>query len=133
MLRTKEHLSLIMAHHQALLLYLIHFKEEIREETQLNLPKESLKTYKITDKEIKMATSLIQEMTNPWDLQKYHNEYREALSEWLEQKINEEKHKRTLSKKDKKVKTSSKQDVVDFIALLKQSMQQPAKKVRRKS
>ncbi|AUH70645.1 Ku protein [Legionella sainthelensi] len=116
-MRTKESICLIIPHQHALLLYLIHFKDEIRAENQIDVPKEHLKAYKISDAEIKIATALIQEMTTKWQPEKYHNEYREALRKWLDQQISKQ------SKiKEKISETESNSDVIDFISLLKESM-----------
>lgn len=115
-IRTKESLSLIIPHDHSLLLYLVHFQEELRGEEELNLPKDTLITYKITDKEIKMAVDLIQEMSAKWQPEKYHNEYRESLQKWLDQQT---------AKTGKKGAGSvgrTKGDVIDFISLLKESM-----------
>ena len=120
-IRTKESLSLILPHEHALLLYLIHFKDEIREEDELNVPKENLTAYKVTEKEIKMATDLIKDMSTQWKPEKYHNDYREALQKWLDQQTEKE------AKKGKKVSrqgVKNKGAVVDFISLLKDSMKQ---------
>ena len=86
-IRTKESICLILPHQDALLLYLIHFKDEIREETEMDLPKEDFKNYKISASEIKMAVTLINEMTTKWQPEKYHNEYRDTLKKWLDQQI----------------------------------------------
>ena len=83
-IRTKESLSLIIPHEHALLLYLIHFADEIREEDEVNVPRDELKTYKVADKEMKMAEALIKDMTNAWKPEKYHNEYRETMQKWLD-------------------------------------------------
>jgi len=117
MIRTKEYLCLILPHENALLLNLIHFAQDIRKEEELNLPTEALKAYKISEREIKMAVDLIKEMTEKWQPEKYHDDYREALSSWIDAQV---------AKVDKKgVKKSPARkhdDVVDFVALLKKSM-----------
>ncbi|MBI2785268.1 MAG: Ku protein [Legionella longbeachae] len=117
-IRTKEYLSLIFPHDNTLLLYLIHFPDEIRLEEELNIPKDSLKSYKISDKEIKMAMDLIKDMTTPWKPEKYHNEYRETLQKWLDQQI------KAVTKSGKKVTKAPKEQsaVIDFVSLLKESM-----------
>jgi DNA end-binding protein Ku len=126
-LRTKEYLSLILPHNKTLLLYLIHFKEEIRPETELNLPTDEMKTYKITDKEFKMAIDLIKDMSAPWQPEKYHNEYREALEKWLHHQIS------LVSKPGKKTpnKVKNRDAVVDFVSLLKESMKKKIKHQRK--
>lgn len=118
-IRTKESLSLIIPHEHALLLYLIHFSDELRDEEVANVPKEDLKSYKVSEKEIKMAESLIKEMTTAWKPEKYHDEYKETMQKWLDQEILK------LKKSGKKVSTVSSKDhdsVIDFISLLKQSI-----------
>ena len=116
-LRTKEYLSLILPHDNTLLLYLIHFPDEIRPEEELNIPKEDLKSYKISEKEIKMAGDLIKDMTISWKPEKYHNDYRETLQQWLDQQTT------ALAKSGKKVTKALKGSsaVVDFVSLLKES------------
>lgn len=129
LLRTKEYLSLILPHEHSLLLYLIHFADEIRPETELNIPKDTVKSYKISDKEIKMAVDLIQDMSAEWKPEKYHNEYRETLQQWLDQQI------ASLAKPGKKSTQSSpkqKQPIVDFVSLLKESMKKNKKAVQKK-
>lgn len=115
-IRTKEYLSVILPHKNTLLLYLIHYQEEIRSEEELNVPRESIKTYKISPKEIKMAEDLIAEMSAKWKPEKYHNEYKETLQKWLDKQV------KGLSKKGKKISKASNASVVDFVSLLKDSM-----------
>ncbi len=128
-IRTKESLSLILPHQHTLLLYLIHFKEEIVQEEELNIPHESIKSYKISDKEIKMAVDLIKDMTAMWEPEKYHNEYQETMHKWLA----EQTAKLKKGKKKTPIKTVKEPDsVVDFITLLKESMRKK-KTVKRQS
>lgn len=132
MLRTKEYLSLIFPHDDALILNLLHFKESIRDETELGFPKDDLKTYKISDREMKMALSLIKDMDAKWEPEKYHDDYTESLKKWLDKKTNEALKGST----KKSARTRHRDDVVDFITLLKQSMKKkpskalPSKKKR---
>lgn len=115
-LRTKEYLSIILPHGDSILLYLIHYKEELRSEGEIPLPHETMKTYKISDKEVKMAVGLINDMSGPWEPEKYHNEYSEALQKWLFEQ------KEALIKKGKKItKMAPHNAVVDFVSLLKES------------
>lgn len=118
-IRTKESLSLIVPHGHALLLYLVHFKEDLREETEVNIPREPIKSYKISDAEVTMAMNLIEDMATKWEPEKYHNDYQEAMKIWLAQQTSAAKKKgKTSTKKSEKAAGSA----VDFIALLKASM-----------
>lgn len=127
-IRTKESLCLIIPHDYALLLYLIHFKEELLEEDEINLPKDAVSSYKITEKEIKMAVSLIKEMSTKWNPDHYHNEYRETLQKWLDQQIAKQS-KSTSGRSRNKGQNAG--DIVDFISLLKKSMKN--KNLKKKS
>jgi DNA end-binding protein Ku len=119
-LRTKEYLSIIIPHEHVLLLFLIHFQDEIRSEEALVLPTEKTK---ISDKEMHMATHFIQEMSRSWKPEKYHNVYRETLQKWLNKQI---------QFSQKKAKPIPERDaVVDFVSLLKKSMGE--KKVLKRS
>lgn len=122
-IRTKEYLSLILPHNNALLLNLIHFAEDIRKEEDLNLPGDSLKAYKITEREIKMAVDLIKDMTDKWQPEKYHDDYREALTNWIEAQV-----AKVEKQGGKKSPTRKHDDVIDFVALLKKSMGKTKKK-----
>lgn len=118
-IRNKEYLSFIMAHEHSLILNLIRFHGTLRQEDDLKLPVETLKSYKISDRELKMAMGLIDDLTASWKPEKYHDEYHEALAKWLEKRTAE------LQKTDSKKGVSRRRkqdDVVDFISLLKKSM-----------
>lgn len=118
-LRTKESLSLIIPHEHALLLYLIHFADEIRDEDEVSIPTDDIKNYKVAEKEIKMAEALIKDMTTKWKPEKYHNEYRETMQKWLKQQV-EKLHKS--GKKTEYTSHKPQESVVDFVSLLKESM-----------
>ncbi|MBA3537304.1 MAG: Ku protein [Tatlockia sp.] len=118
-IRTKESLSIIIPHDHSLLLYLIHFADEIRGEDEVNVPKDDLKSYKIGDKELKMAEALIKDMAAKWKPEKYENLYRETMQKWLDQQVAKELKS---TKKAGKTIVRSKDSVVDFVSLLKASM-----------
>lgn len=122
-IRTREYLSLILPHKNALILYIIRFQQELRDEEEFNFPSDDLKSYKINDKEIKMAQDLIAEMSTSWTPEKYHDEYRRALMDWIEKKM----QGITAEKPSKKAKKTSSDDVIDFMDLLKQSMEKKGK------
>ncbi|STX29516.1 Ku protein [Legionella beliardensis] len=122
-IRNREHLTLILPHEDALILYVIRYQQEIRSHSEFEFPEESLKAYHINDREIKIATDLIDEMSAKWQPEKYHDEYREALMKWIEEK------KPTKSTKRKAQKPTEKNDdLIDFMTLLKNSLKNKARK-----
>jgi DNA end-binding protein Ku len=116
-IRTREHVAAVKPHGKALVLELMHFDEELADATDLKLP-----TIEVGKKELAMAQSLIQGMTDKWDPSKYKDEYREALMEIIEQKAKsggkEISHKKSSSKPT---------NVVDLISVLEESLAQTTK------
>ncbi len=85
-LRKREHLAALMVHHGALMLDLIRYPRELRDPSDLSLPTQSLRELGITTDSIEMGTELVERMTQDWQPEQYHDEYREALLELIEQK-----------------------------------------------
>jgi DNA end-binding protein Ku len=84
-LSSNEYVSLIRPYERGgLLLYLLYYANEIRSTeniTELNY------NVDIHENEMKMATSLIANMTSEFDIGEYRNEYQEALRELIQLKI----------------------------------------------
>ncbi len=84
-LGTKETLIAIRAKDGEMLLNTLFFFEEVQE----NPAKDDEKIdWTKADKELKMAKSIISAMTEKFEPEKYHDEYRERLVKAIEQKIN---------------------------------------------
>jgi DNA end-binding protein Ku len=81
-MRSKEKLALLRATEKIILLHRLHFYEEIRNIKDLNL------TEKVTfkGKEIEMAISLINQVSDKFDITAYKNTYSEELMKIIEQK-----------------------------------------------
>ncbi len=82
-LRKREHLAAVKPMGQALVLELMHFEEELADPAELTLPKSA----DVGKKEVSMAETLIDGMTDKWDPRKYHDQYREALVKVIEEKV----------------------------------------------
>ncbi len=81
-LRNKEHLGLIKVRGDVLILNQIRFQEEIRETNDLNLPADN----KIPANQLKMAKTLINDMTGDFDIGDYKDEYSKKLLKYIKQK-----------------------------------------------
>lgn len=87
-MREKEHLSLIGIYKKVLVLHLIRFAGEIRDPEELKLP-----DLKVTGKELHMAVSLIDQYTEPFQLDKYKDVYNEQLKSIIATKMDGKKSK----------------------------------------
>src|SRR5690606_32466460 len=83
-IRSKSSLAAIRVVDNCLCLETMHFPDEIRAINQVpNLPQAT----SVNDKELEMAKTLIEQLSEKFDPTKYNDEYRAALSELIEQKI----------------------------------------------
>ena len=79
-LRNKESLTLLRAADGRIMLETLHFPDEIREHAHEG------GDVKVDERELKMALSLVDLLTEEFDPGKYHDEYRGALLERIEAK-----------------------------------------------
>ncbi len=81
-LRNKESLCLLMLSGEGLLMETLFFPDEIREQEALNLD-----NVKVEERELNMALSLIDMLAGPFEPEEYQDEYRVALMERIEAKL----------------------------------------------
>ncbi|MGB3074306.1 MAG: Ku protein [Chitinophagales bacterium] len=70
-LRNKETLAILKPYEDIIVLNKIRFSQEVRDYSELNIPGKS----KVDSKELKMAISLIDQLSGKFDLKKYKDEY----------------------------------------------------------
>jgi DNA end-binding protein Ku len=84
-LSNKQHLAIIAPHDNALVLLLLRWEAEVRDTAGLPIPG-SAKEEGISEKELKMAESLVMDLDSAWDPAQYHDEYVEKLDQLVEAK-----------------------------------------------
>jgi DNA end-binding protein Ku len=80
-LRNKEHLCILRPYEDAIVLNRLRFVEEIRDTSELSLPKTKPKAG-----EMKMALSLIDQLTSDFDIKKYKDTYTAELLKLIKAK-----------------------------------------------
>ena len=113
-IKTRQYLAGVKALKHALVLELMHFGEELSDSEKLNVPKQ----VEVGKREADMAKALVDSMTSKWDPEKYHDDYREALLEVIEEKV--EAGGKEIEDKPKQAKPSTK--VIDLVAVLQESL-----------
>lgn len=86
-IRTRQHLAAVVAHENVLLLVLLRFADELRDDKGLELPSANLKTLGITPKELSMAERLVEGMVGEFEPEKYEDDYRRDLMKLIQRKI----------------------------------------------
>ncbi|MGH8095469.1 MAG: Ku protein [Chthoniobacterales bacterium] len=123
-IKTRQYLAGVKPLKHALVLELMHFAEELSDSEKLNLPKKSVEPGK---REMDMARALVENMSSQWNPQKYKDDYRDALMEVIEEKV--EAGGEEIEQKPKPPRASSK--VIDLVAVLQQSLAKSGGKRRK--
>ncbi len=112
-IKTRQHLAAVKPQDDGLMLELMHFASELREVDEFKQPH----AVKLGRKELDMAKSLIDSMTEKWNPEAYTDEYREALEEMIEKKI------KSGGKAPAAVKAHKRPtNVIDLVSVLEQSL-----------
>ena len=122
-IRTRQYLAALLAEGNVLVLDLLRFQQEIRDTSELEIPANPVKSYKISEKEMNLAQQLVDSMSTEWDPKQYHDEYRDALMKWIEKKAKAAGAPVEVQSKGKEEKTG-RGKVIDMMGLLKKSVQQ---------
>jgi len=104
-MHNREHVCIIKAQDDVIILNRIRFAQELRDTKDLNLPKTKSKPA-----ELKMAISLIDQLTKPFDIKKYKDDYSEKLLKIIKAKS---KGKKTTPFKPMKVVHSKTKDLME--------------------
>ncbi len=120
-IRTKQHLVALVPVGDAIVLNTLRYGEEIRPANALDLPKKNIRQTDISEKEVKMALSLVDGMTQDWDPTQYHNSYREDVLAMVQKKIKANQTK-TITEPDAEEPKQTTAKIIDLMALLKESL-----------
>jgi DNA end-binding protein Ku len=115
-IKTREYLAGVKPEDGALVLELMHFADELADTSQLHIPKK----VEVGKREMDMAKALVGSMTAKWNPEKYHDDYREALMEVIEEKV--EAGGKEIEEKPKKAPKPTK--VIDLVSVLQKSLEQ---------
>lgn len=114
--RDKEHLAAVRLMDEVLVLDTMFWPDEIREADLPGLEKEA----KVSDRELQMAESLIENLTESFDPTAYRDDYREALLGVVEKKV--------AGEEIEVIEAPEPSKVVDLMEALKQSVEKTTKK-----
>jgi len=115
-IKTRQYLAGVKPEDGLLVLELMHFADELADSSKLHVPKK----VEVGRKEMNMAKSLIDSMSGKWDPEKYHDEYRDALMDMIEKKV--EAGGKEIEEKPKKAPKPTK--VIDLVSVLRKSLEQ---------
>ena len=119
-IRQKEQLAAVRVYKNALMLETIHYPDEVRKvEDVPNVPEAE----NVQKKELDVALMLIEQLTTPFEPEKYKDEYREALLELIEAK---KAGKETVTAAERETPAAT--NATDLMAALQASLEKTTKK-----
>ncbi len=121
-IRDKQYLAALMPLENALVINLLRFQQELISMENFAFPTKDAKDYNLNPSELKMAEQLIDTMTEKWQPEKYHDDYREKLFKWIEEKASTQKVKKPQEKEE-----AGAAKTIDFMAALKKSLEAKGK------
>lgn len=117
-IRTRQHLAAVKANGRLLVLELMHFADELVSAEGLKIPEST----KLGKREEQMAGTLVEQMTEAWDPKRYTDEYKSALLQLIEKKVESGGKALPTEKKAKKAT-----NVIDLVSVLEQSLAETGK------
>ncbi len=123
-IKTRQYLAGVKPEDEALVLELMHFAEELADPEKLHVTRKM----EVGKREMNMAKSLIDSMTSKWEPEKYKDDYREALMEVIEEKV--EAGGKEIEEKPRKASKPTK--VIDLVSVLQKSLEHTGAKQKAK-
>ena len=121
-IKTRQHLAALKPQKKGIMLELMRFPEELLDTSEFKAPLEKA----ASNAEMSMAKKLVESMTEKWNPEAFHDDYRELLEKVVEEKIEHgEKHA------PKKTKRHDQAKVIDLVSMLQQSVADAQKKPAR--
>ncbi len=115
-MHSKQHLAVIMPLGDALVLNTLRWADEVRSAEDVGL--EGLDA-KVTKKEVDMAQRLVDEMTEQWDPEQYHDTFKDNVMALVERKLKDGKLEAVAEEPETE---DSGADVIDLTELLRRSL-----------
>jgi DNA end-binding protein Ku len=119
-IKTREYLAGVKPEDGVLVLELMHFADELADPGKLHIPKK----IEVGKREMNMAKSLIDSMSSKWNPEKYKDDYRQALMQVIEEKV--EAGGKEIEEKPKKAPKPTK--VIDLVSVLQKSLERTGAK-----
>src|SRR5438105_2541591 len=119
---TRQHLAALIPAGGGLVLELLRWADEVRDTAGLPLPDADTK---VTEKELKMAQQLVNELEDKFKPQAFHDEFRDKLQQLVEEKVKAGEGEHIMKPLEgEEIKGSA--DIIDLTELLRRSLRKEA-------
>ena len=121
-IRTREYLCMVKPQDDALVLMLLRFPQELVDLEDYALPEGAASEYRISKPEMEMAKKLVDSLSGEWKPDEYKDEFRERLKKVIDERLKEKGATTRIDDDDEEPAEDAATNVVDFMALLEQSL-----------
>ena len=121
-IRNRQRLAALIPQGPLLVLNILRYAHELRDASKLALPQTNGKG-EVSNREIKMAEELVENMVGRWNPEKYHDEYYEDLLKLIQKKVKAGKTK-VVEPAGETPRPKREGKVIDIMDLLRQSVKQ---------
>ncbi|HSI44255.1 MAG TPA: Ku protein [Methylotenera sp.] len=127
-IRVKQHIAALIPIEDMIVLNLLRYADDMRAMDQYKVPKTLSGKTAVSAKEVQMALSLVEGMTEKWDPKLYKDNYRNDLMKLIEKRIKSKQTKVLDESEPPEAAPTS--NIVDIMALLKQSIESKTSKAK---
>jgi DNA end-binding protein Ku len=121
-IRTRQYLAALIPSDDVIVLNTLRYTNELRPATDLKVPSGNLKASGVSPREIEMAKTLVDEMTEQWKPERYRDTYHDDLMKLIDKRIKAGKTE-VITEANEDEEKPVRGEVIDLMALLKQSVQ----------
>jgi len=121
-IRTRQYLAALIPNGDVIVLNTLRYTNELKLAKDLNLPSGNLKASGVSPREIEMAKTLVDEMSEPWKPERYRDTYHEDLMKLIDKRIKAGKTE-VITEPDEHETEPVRGEVIDLMALLKRSVE----------
>jgi DNA end-binding protein Ku len=117
---TRQHLAALVPSGAGLVLETLRWADEVRDTAGLPLP--DAKETKVSDRELKMAEQLVNELQDNWNPDAFHDEFREKLEQVVEAKVKAGQGEHIMKPLPGEEEPQAGADIIDLTELLRRSL-----------
>ena len=121
-IRTRQYLAALIPSDDVIVLNTLRYTNELRPAKDLKVPSGNLKASGVSPREIEMAKTLVDEMTEQWKPERYRDTYHDDLMKLIDKRIKAGKTE-VITEANEDEEKPVRGEVIDLMALLKRSVQ----------
>jgi DNA end-binding protein Ku len=126
-IRTRQYVAALIPVGDVIVMNTLRYANELRSAEEVEVPSGNLKAAGITPKEIDMARRLVEEMSDKWNPQAFHDTYHEDLMALIEKRVQAGQTEVVTEPSRGEDERPAKGEVIDLMALLKRSVETKGK------